>query len=289
MAKKKHTAIEKERVKAAFIKVRNIFRKKLRDLRSTGTKKEISAMELKLATIDDIVTLYAAYDLIERGISALQAVIDAYEIGAKRFEASDNELYRTFPAIMRDTAQLIANELTEKSTTVADDYRFACGEKDSIGLTFDLDLFVANRITEKNSDETDSATVADDDYCFACGENNPIGLHLTFDFDGEKIFAQKILPREFEGYAGTVHGGIISTLLDETMCKFISAKYNQKSLTARLEVRFKFPTPINQEVKISAWQENQRKNIITMRSTVETTDGVITAEATAKFAVLSAS
>ncbi|MBQ6005913.1 MAG: PaaI family thioesterase [Selenomonadaceae bacterium] len=125
-----------------------------------------------------------------------------------------------------------------------------------------------------------------DEYCFACGEKNPIGLHLTFDFDGEKITTKKILPREFQGYDGTAHGGILSTMLDETMCKFISAKYNERALTGRLEVRYKFPTPIEQELKITAWQENQRKNIITMRSTVETVDGVITAEATAKFAVV---
>jgi len=127
-----------------------------------------------------------------------------------------------------------------------------------------------------------------DEYCFACGEKNPIGLHLTFDFDGERITTKKILPREFEGYEGTAHGGIISTMLDETMCKFIDAKYHERAVTGRLEVRYKFPTPINQEVKITAWQENQRKNIITMRSTVEMSDGTITADATAKFAVLSA-
>ena len=127
-----------------------------------------------------------------------------------------------------------------------------------------------------------------DDFCFACGENNPIGLHLAFNFNGERIFTKKNLEKEFQGYGGAVHGGILSTMLDETMCKFISAKYNQKAMTARLEVRFKYPTPINQEVKITAWEENQRKNIITMRSTVETANGIITAEATAKFAVLSA-
>ena len=125
-----------------------------------------------------------------------------------------------------------------------------------------------------------------DDFCFACGENNPIGLHLTFDFDGERIFTRKILAKEFQGYEGAVHGGIISTLLDETMCKFINAKYNQKAVTGRLEIRYKFPTPIEKELKITAWQENIRKNIITMRSTVETADGTITAEATAKFALL---
>ena len=128
-----------------------------------------------------------------------------------------------------------------------------------------------------------------DDYCFACGEKNPVGLHLTFDFDGEKITTKKILPKEFQGYEGTAHGGILSTMLDETMCKFISAKYHEKSLTGRLEIRYKYPTPIEQELKITAWEENQRKNIISMRATVETQDGTITAEATAKFALVNAS
>ena len=128
-----------------------------------------------------------------------------------------------------------------------------------------------------------------DAYCFACGEENPIGLHLKFDFDGEKISTKKILPREFQGYEGTAHGGILSTMLDETMCKFIDAKYHERAVTGRLEVRYKFPTPVAQELKISAWEESQRKNIITMKSTVETADGVITAEATAKFAVVALS
>ena len=127
-----------------------------------------------------------------------------------------------------------------------------------------------------------------DEYCFACGEKNPIGLHLSFNFDGERIFTKKILPKEFQGYDGTAHGGILSTMLDETMCKFISAKYHEKAVTGRLEIRYKYPTPVNQELKITAWQENQRKNIISMRSTVETQDGVITAEATAKFALVNA-
>ena len=127
-----------------------------------------------------------------------------------------------------------------------------------------------------------------DEYCFACGEKNPIGLHLKFDFDGEKITTRKFLPREFEGYEGTAHGGIISTMLDETMCKFISAKYHEKAVTGRLEIRYKYPTPVEQELKITAWQENQRKNIISMRATVETLDGTVTAEATAKFALVNA-
>ena len=128
-----------------------------------------------------------------------------------------------------------------------------------------------------------------DDYCFACGAKNPIGLHLTFDFDGETIVTRKVLPKEFQGYEGTAHGGILSTMMDEAMCKFISAKFGERALTGRLEVRYKFPTPVEQELKISAWQESQRRNIITMRANVETADGTVTAEATAKFAVVALS
>lgn len=128
-----------------------------------------------------------------------------------------------------------------------------------------------------------------DAYCFACGAENPIGLHLTFEFDGERVTTKKILPREYQGYAGAAHGGIISTMLDETMCKFISAKYNERALTGRLEVRYKYPTPTEQELIITAWEKSRRKNIVSMRSTVATADGTITAEATALFAVVASS
>ena len=76
-------------------------------------------------------------------------------------------------------------------------------------------------------------------------------------------------------------------MLDEAMSKFVQEKYHEQALTGRLEVRFKNPTPTNQELKISAWQESQRRNIIFLKSTIETEDGTVTAEATAKFAVVS--
>ena len=131
-----------------------------------------------------------------------------------------------------------------------------------------------------------------DNYCFACGEKNPVGLHLKFFREeetegGKKVTAKKILAREYEGYEGAAHGGIVATMLDEAMCTFIKEIYDEQAMTGRLEIRYRHPTPIEQELTISAWQETQRRNIITMRSTVTAPDGVVTAEATAKFAVVS--
>ncbi|MBR5913596.1 MAG: PaaI family thioesterase [Selenomonadaceae bacterium] len=125
-----------------------------------------------------------------------------------------------------------------------------------------------------------------DNYCFACGEKNPVGLHLKFEKVDEKIIAKKILAREYEGYEGAAHGGIVATMLDEAMCRFIKVFYDEQAMTGRLEIRYKHPTPIEQELTITAWQESQRRNIITMCANITTVDGVITAEATAKFAVV---
>lgn len=126
----------------------------------------------------------------------------------------------------------------------------------------------------------------DNDYCFACGAENPIGLHLRFEQVEEKFVARKTLAREFQGYANVAHGGIVTTMLDEAMGNFVQTKFRQMALTGRIEVRYHYPTPVEQELTISAWQEAQRRNIVAMRATVQTADGVVTAEATAKFALV---
>ncbi len=126
----------------------------------------------------------------------------------------------------------------------------------------------------------------DNDYCFACGAENPIGLHLRFEQVEEKFVAKKTLAREFQGYSNVAHGGIVTTLLDEAMGNFVQTKFHQMALTGRIEVRYHYPTPVEQELTVSAWQELQRRNIVTMKATVQTADGVVTAEATAKFALV---
>lgn len=126
-----------------------------------------------------------------------------------------------------------------------------------------------------------------DDYCFGCGRNNPIGLHLNFQPDGEKVSATKILSREYQGYHDVVHGGIVSLLLDEAMGNYIQKFYDRQAMTGRIEIRYRHPTPVEQELKISAWQESRRKNVLAMKAAVETADGTITAEATSKFVLVS--
>ena len=61
------------------------------------------------------------------------------------------------------------------------------------------------------------AIVRSDHGCFGCGDDNPIGLHLRFAADGDGVKASFVPGPEHQGFGDVVHGGIISTVLDEAM------------------------------------------------------------------------
>ena len=53
--------------------------------------------------------------------------------------------------------------------------------------------------------------------CFVCGRENPMGLAARWTNHPEcgEVRATVEIPEHFNGYPGTVHGGILSALLDE--------------------------------------------------------------------------
>ena len=59
--------------------------------------------------------------------------------------------------------------------------------------------------------------------CFVCGKNNANGLQLSFEIDREKQILKStfIASPTFQGWDGIVHGGMISTLLDEATAKLV--------------------------------------------------------------------
>jgi uncharacterized protein (TIGR00369 family) len=79
--------------------------------------------------------------------------------------------------------------------------------------------------------------------CFGCGQANPIGLHLEFLLaeDGTVVCLASV-PDTFEGPYGYVHGGIIATLLDETMSKSLRAR-GLVAMTRHMEVDYLRPVP----------------------------------------------
>ena len=86
--------------------------------------------------------------------------------------------------------------------------------------------------------------------CFGCGEANPNGLQLEFLLaqDGTVVCPVSI-PDRFEGHPGFLHGGIIATLLDETMSKAVRAR-GLTAMTRHLEVDYRRPVPSSTPIRM---------------------------------------
>jgi len=128
--------------------------------------------------------------------------------------------------------------------------------------------------------QTSINTVKESDKCFACGQKNPIGLKLKFDWDGKEVKA-KFTPGEYhQGWAGLVHGGIISCLLDEAM-SYAALYSGVNSLTARMQTRFKRPQPIDEPLTVTASVTRKTRRLVETKGEIKLADDTLVAEGTA--------
>lgn len=120
-----------------------------------------------------------------------------------------------------------------------------------------------------------------DQMCFACGAHNPIGLRLTFSEDGETIVSTFVADRVYQGYEGVVHGGIIATVLDEVMARYVWMKHGPAA-TAKLAVRYREPAPTGQAIELCGWIIAERRNgrAYETAAIARLADGTVLAEAT---------
>jgi uncharacterized protein (TIGR00369 family) len=123
-------------------------------------------------------------------------------------------------------------------------------------------------------------------WCFACGRLNDSGLHLDFDVSRGRAEASCVLERRHQGYDGTVHGGIVAALLDETMGWAI---FHQGvwGVTARLNVTFRQPVPVGEELRVVGEVVRERSRSIETHGIVSRPrDGAVLAEADAVFLLM---
>jgi uncharacterized protein (TIGR00369 family) len=85
--------------------------------------------------------------------------------------------------------------------------------------------------------------------CFGCGPANPGGLKLEFYSapDGSVVCPTTVSDL-FEGHPGYLHGGIIATLLDESMSKAVRAK-GLHAMTRHMEIDYRRPVPSGRSIR----------------------------------------
>ena len=114
--------------------------------------------------------------------------------------------------------------------------------------------------------------------CFVCGLDNPIGLKLKFYTDGEGRCVAHFRPKpEHQGFPGQLHGGLISTLLDEVMGRVLVTE-DVWAMTGRLEIKFRKPVPLDQELTIVGELTRNRSRAYEARGEIQLPDGTTVIE-----------
>lgn len=126
-------------------------------------------------------------------------------------------------------------------------------------------------------------------WCFVCGVENPCGLRIRFFNDGfQRVSARVTLDEPYQSYPGMAHGGILATILDETMGRALLAEEGSDDVqrarfmfTARLEVRYRKPVPLQQEFLVRGRVEHDRGRTATVSGEIVLADGSVAVQASA--------
>ncbi len=122
--------------------------------------------------------------------------------------------------------------------------------------------------------------------CIVCGQDHPRGLRIAYEVDGDGTVTASWTPtKDWQGFRGIVHGGIISTVLDEAMSKAVAATQGE-ALTAELRVRYHHHVAPEEDLHIRGWVVERRKRLIKAEAVLTAADGTERARAWATFLAL---
>lgn len=103
--------------------------------------------------------------------------------------------------------------------------------------------------------------------CYGCGPDNERGLRLDFrrDPSQKRVVARWTPPDHLGGFGRIVHGGAISTALDEAMGWALWGLTGGLGVTRELKVRFLRPVLVRREMTVVGWigaQEGKTTTIL---------------------------
>ena len=115
--------------------------------------------------------------------------------------------------------------------------------------------------------------------CFGCAPNNPFGLHMEFFEDGDYIVSYWHPERNYQGWVDTMHGGVLSTLIDETCGWVITRKMQTSGFTTNLSVKFRKAISTNEPVlTIRANIVKQMRNLLFIHAEITNAAGEVCVE-----------
>lgn len=109
-----------------------------------------------------------------------------------------------------------------------------------------------------------------------------IKLQYYFDKIAGKLIAEIYFTKDAQGAPGTVHGGAIAAVLDETMGIITFINFSP-AVTANLSINFLKPLEVEKNVLVESWiEENENKKYL-IKGNMVAEDDTLIAEASGVF------
>lgn len=121
--------------------------------------------------------------------------------------------------------------------------------------------------------------------CLVCGLKNPFGLHASFyELENEELLALFTPTDEYQSYPGRLHGGMATTILDETIGRAIMIYYKDLwGVTIEFNVRFRKPIPLNEELRVVGRITKDTRRIFEGTGEILLSDGSVAVEGEGKY------
>jgi acyl-coenzyme A thioesterase PaaI-like protein len=127
--------------------------------------------------------------------------------------------------------------------------------------------------------------------CPVCGDRevNPAALAVRWVWDEERrcVLGRFCPGAEHTGYAGRVHGGILSALLDECLAWACAVERRSYCMTGEISVRFKVPAKLGEPIELTGRALTSWGTYVRADGEARSAGGELIATASSTFAALS--
>ena len=135
--------------------------------------------------------------------------------------------------------------------------------------------------------QSGSSPLPNYELCYVCGHANPLGLNVRFRVEGDTVTTRFRPDAMHAGYPGRLHGGVIATLLDETMGWAPCVRARRFCLAVELNVRYLKSAPPDRELTVTGRAESLSGRIWEASGEVSDDEGTVYARGRGRYYPLS--
>ena len=123
--------------------------------------------------------------------------------------------------------------------------------------------------------------------CFGCSPTNPTSLRLRFWLTEEGCLTKCVIPDDFCGIDGIVHGGIVTMLLEEIAQWTIVGRLGKLGITRQILVRYLKPVPTNVDLAVTGRIIDQDERDVILQSSIHSEENVLLAQGESRWLLAS--